>query len=47
MVITELVVFKYIKKKLTLIELMPNVTIEEVRAKTAAKFFGAIVWLMD
>ncbi len=38
MVITELAVFKYIKKKLTLIELMPNVTIEEVRAKTAAKF---------
>jgi 3-oxoacid CoA-transferase len=38
MVITELAVFQYIKKKLTLIELMPNVTLEEVRAKTAAKF---------
>lgn len=38
MVISELAVFKYIDGQLTLIELMPNVTLEEVRAKTKAKF---------
>jgi 3-oxoacid CoA-transferase len=38
MVISDLAVFKYIDSKLTLIELMPNVTLEEVRAKTKAKF---------
>jgi 3-oxoacid CoA-transferase len=38
MAITELAVFKYIEGKLTLIELMPGVTLEEVRAKTAATF---------
>jgi 3-oxoacid CoA-transferase len=38
MVISDLAVFKYINGKLTLIELMPNVTLEEVRAKTKAKF---------
>jgi 3-oxoacid CoA-transferase len=38
MVISDLAVFKYIEGKLTLIELMPNVTLEEVRAKTKAKF---------
>jgi 3-oxoacid CoA-transferase len=38
MVISDLAVFKFIKGKLTLIELMPNVTLEEVRAKTRAKF---------
>ncbi len=38
MVISDLAVFKYIDKKLTLIELMPNATLEEVRAKTKAKF---------
>ncbi len=38
LVITDLAVFAYPEGKLTLIELMPNVTIEEVRAKTAAKF---------
>jgi 3-oxoacid CoA-transferase len=38
MVITELAVFKYIEGKLTLIELMPGVTLEEVREKTEAKF---------
>jgi 3-oxoacid CoA-transferase len=38
MVISELAVFKYIEGKLTLIELMPNATLEEVRAKTKAKF---------
>jgi 3-oxoacid CoA-transferase len=38
LVITDLAVFNYEKGKLTLIELMPNVTLEEVRAKTKAKF---------
>lgn len=38
LVITDLAVFAYPEGKLTLIELMPNVTIEEVRAKTAAQF---------
>jgi 3-oxoacid CoA-transferase len=38
MVISELAVFKYIDGQLTLIELMPNATLEEVRAKTKAKF---------
>lgn len=38
MVITELAVFKYIDNKLTLIELMPGATLEEVREKTEAKF---------
>jgi len=38
MVITDLAVFKYINGKLTLIELMPGATIEDIRAKTEAKF---------
>lgn len=38
MIITDLAVFNYQNGQLTLIELMPNVTLEEVRAKTAAKF---------
>jgi 3-oxoacid CoA-transferase len=38
MAISDLAVFKYIDGKLTLIELMPNVTLAEVRAKTKAKF---------
>lgn len=38
MCITELAVFEYIKGILTLIELMPGATLEEVRAKTAASF---------
>jgi 3-oxoacid CoA-transferase len=37
-VITDLAVFAYPNGKLTLIELMPGVTLEEVRAKTAAGF---------
>jgi 3-oxoacid CoA-transferase len=43
MVISELAVFKYIDGQLTLIELMPNATLEEVRAKTKAKFVEKIV----
>ena len=38
MVISDLAVFKYIDGKLTLIEVMPNATLEEIRAKTKAKF---------
>ncbi|KAA9325657.1 3-oxoacid CoA-transferase [Adhaeribacter soli] len=38
MVITDLAVFRYIENKLTLIELMPGATLEEVREKTEAKF---------
>ncbi|MFE4242246.1 3-oxoacid CoA-transferase subunit B [Peribacillus butanolivorans] len=38
LIITELAVFKVIDKQLKLIELMPGVTIEEVRAKTEADF---------
>ncbi|MCI4668207.1 MAG: 3-oxoacid CoA-transferase [Bacteroidia bacterium] len=38
MVITDLGVFKYIDGKLTLVELMPGASLEEVQAKTAANF---------
>ncbi|MCI0712347.1 MAG: 3-oxoacid CoA-transferase [Chloroflexi bacterium] len=38
MVITELAVFTYPDDKLTLIELMPGATLDEVRAKTTATF---------
>lgn len=38
LVITDLAVFGYPNGQLTLLELMPGATIEEVRAKTAAKF---------
>lgn len=37
-VITDLAVFKYINGKLTLTEVMPGATLEEIREKTAAKF---------
>lgn len=37
-VITELAVFRFLEGRLTLIELMPGVTLEEVQAKTDAKF---------
>ena len=36
--VTDLAVFKYIDNQLTLIELMPGSTLEEVRQKTEAKF---------
>lgn len=36
--ITELAVFKFIEGKLTLTEILPGSSVEEVRAKTAAKF---------
>lgn len=38
LVITDLAVFNYQNGKLTLIELMPGISLEEVRAKTKAKF---------
>ncbi|QEC66861.1 3-oxoacid CoA-transferase subunit B [Panacibacter ginsenosidivorans] len=38
LIITELAVFNYNNGQLTLIELMPGATLEEVRAKTTAKF---------
>ncbi len=38
LIITELAVFNYNKGKLTLIELIPGVTLEEVRSKTNAEF---------
>jgi 3-oxoacid CoA-transferase len=38
MIITDLAVFAYPNGKLTLIGLMPNATLEEVKAKTSAKF---------
>jgi len=38
MIITDLAVFAYPEGKLTLIGLMPNVTLEEVKAKTSAGF---------
>lgn len=38
LIITELAVFNYSDNRLTLIELMPNATLEEVRAKTSADF---------
>lgn len=41
-VITDLAVFTYPNGKLTLIELMPGVTIEEVRSKTSADFMEAL-----
>ncbi|WP_066071582.1 3-oxoacid CoA-transferase subunit B [Neobacillus soli] len=38
MIFTELAVFEVVDKQLRLVELMPGVTIEEVRAKTEADF---------
>ena len=37
-VITELAVFRFLEDRLTLTEMMAGVTLEEVRAKTEAKF---------
>ena len=38
MIITDLAVFQFVEGKLTLIELMPGATLEEVRGKTEANF---------
>ena len=42
MIITDKAVFEFIDEKLTLIELMPSTTLEEVRSSTAAKFVEKI-----
>jgi len=42
MVITNLAVFKFINKKLTLIEIMPGSSLEEVQEKTSAEFEVAL-----
>ncbi|WP_337870698.1 CoA-transferase [Meiothermus sp.] len=42
LVITELAVFGYPDGRLTLQELMPGATLEEVRAKTSARFVEAL-----
>ena len=38
MIITDLAVFSFVEGKLTLLELMPGVTLDEVREKTTAVF---------
>lgn len=38
MIITDMAVFTFREKKLTLIELMPGTTLEEVRSRTSARF---------
>jgi len=38
LIITDLAVFSFLEGRLTLVELMPGATIEEVHAKTTAKF---------
>jgi 3-oxoacid CoA-transferase len=43
LVITDLAVFEYQAGQLTLIELMPGATLEEVRAKTKAPFVEKLV----
>jgi 3-oxoacid CoA-transferase len=41
-VITELAVFEYIDGHLTLVEIMPGSSLEEVRARTRASFKSAL-----
>ncbi len=41
-IITDLAVFKFIEGRLTLIELMPGATLEQVRSLTSAKFVEAL-----
>lgn len=38
MIITDLAVFKFIDGKLTLLELMPGITLDEIKSKTGASF---------
>jgi 3-oxoacid CoA-transferase len=42
MIITELAVFTFVDGALTLTELMPKATLEDVRAKTTARFKEAL-----
>jgi len=41
-IITDLAVFKFLKGQLTLTELMPNATLDQVRASTSASFVEAL-----
>jgi 3-oxoacid CoA-transferase len=41
-IITDLAVFKFIEGRLTLVELMPGATLEQVRALTSASFAEAL-----
>ncbi|MEZ4656635.1 MAG: 3-oxoacid CoA-transferase [Caldilineaceae bacterium] len=41
-VITDLAVFRFVEGQLTLVQLMPGATLEEVRAKTTARFAEAL-----
>jgi 3-oxoacid CoA-transferase len=43
MIITELAVFTYTDGQLTLIELMPDATLDEVRANTTASFIERLL----
>ena len=38
MIVTELAVFRFIEKKLTLVEMIPGIDLEEIREKTEAPF---------
>jgi 3-oxoacid CoA-transferase len=42
MIITDLAVFKFIEGQLTLVELMPGATLEQVRSLTSARFVEAL-----
>ena len=42
MIITDLAVFEFVDGRLTLIELMPGATLEQVRAATSAEFLEAL-----
>lgn len=42
-VITDLAVFEYLEGQLTLVELMPGATLDEVRAKTEARFIERLI----
>src|SRR5262249_33191978 len=41
-IITDLAVFKFLEGKLTLVELMPGATLEQVQARTSAAFVAAL-----
>ena len=44
MIITDLAVFAYPDGKLTLVDLMPGITLEEIRIKDQCKICGALKW---
>jgi 3-oxoacid CoA-transferase len=47
MIISDLAVFIFKENQLTLIELMPGVTLEDVRKKTSAKFNEEIKFIAE